>query len=208
MLRRISHSIQTALFHFWDQPEMLSHHNGRLFYLFATAFVCLDCDMCCNALEECNVPLRQRFPPWLSTMILLICCFAGLCVVWWIIRILTTKRILSEPGYSAFESAGEESVYFFFLADSKVGWLVTVATLFVQIAIFGLFLSAASFDNGDGDFVYSWRCPLNTPECNDERAVTAYGWVMVSTKCRTMLCSFVRRVLLLNSDPAANVLAN
>ena len=162
-------------------PNAPPPHDGRLF-LFATAFVCLDCDMCCNALEECNEPLRQRFPPWLSTMILLICVFAGLCVVWWVIRVLTTKRILSEPGYSAIESAGEESVYFFFLADSKVGWLVTVATLFVQIAIFGLFLSAASFDNGDGDFVYSWRCPLNTPECNDERAVGAYGWVMVSTK--------------------------
>ena len=70
-----------------------------------------------------------------------------------------------------------------------------------------LISTAASFDNGDGDFVYSWRCPLNTPECNDERAVSAYGWVMVSTKCRTMLFSFVRRVLPLNSDPAANVLA-
>jgi len=142
------------------------------------AFVCLDCDMCCNSLEECNVPLRQRFDPWLSTMILLAAVFAALCVGWGVTRILTTKRVLPEPGYSALEAAGEESVYFFFLSDRKWGWLVTVATLFVQVAIFGLFLSAASFDNGDGDFVYSWRCPLNTPECNDERAVGAYGWIM------------------------------
>ena len=148
---------------------------------FFAAFVCSECDMCCNSLEECNIPVRQKFQPYQSTFILLASVFAVLCVAWGVSRVLTTKRILPEPDYNALEAAGEESVYFFFLSDSKGGWLVTSATLFVQVAIFGLFLSAASFDNGDGDFVYSWRCPLNTPECNNERVVGAYGWIMVSS---------------------------
>ena len=148
---------------------------------FFAAFVCSECDMCCNSLEECNIPVRQKFQPYQSTFILLASVFAVLCVAWGVSRVLTTKRILPEPDYNALEAAGEESVYFFFLSDSKGGWLVTIATLFVQIAIFALFLNAASFDNGDGDFVYSWRCPLNTPECNNERVVGAYGWIMVSS---------------------------
>ena len=141
--------------------------------------------MCCNSLEECNVPVRQQFPPWLSTITLLASVFAALCVIWWLTRVLAAKRVLPEPEYNALEAAGEESVYFFFLSDSKVGWLVTIATLVVQILIFALFLNAASFDNGDGDFVYSWRCPLNTPECNNERTVDVFGWIMVSSfgKC-------------------------
>ena len=132
-----------------------------------------------NSLEECNVPLRQPFTPVESTVILLVTVFAGLCIAWVVSRMLTAKRIFKEPKHNAFEAAGEESVYFFFLSDSWGAWSVVIATLFVQIAIFGLFLNAASFDNGDGDFVYSYRCPVNTPECGDERAVGAYGWIMV-----------------------------
>lgn len=140
--------------------------------------VCPDCDMCCASTEECQEPVSQRFGALEGTCILIGCVAAALCVAWVIVRFLTYKHILPEPDFSAIDAAGEDSVYFFLLSNRKSGWLITVGTLVLQVAIFGLFLSAAAFDNGDGDYVYSFRCPLNTPECNDERAVGTYGWVM------------------------------
>jgi len=141
-------------------------------------FICEECDMCCNSLEECQVPHRRQFTALEATGILVAGAFAAICVAWLIVRYLVLNKILRESESFAAKAAGAESVYSFFLSNQRRGWLIACGTITIQVLVFSLFLSAASFDNDDGDFVYSWRCPLNTPECNDERAVGTYGWVM------------------------------
>ena len=134
--------------------------------------------MCCNSLEECQEPHRRKYTAAEATGILVVGVFAAICAGWLVVRFLVSKKILKESNSFAKKAAGDESVYSFFLSKSPSGWLIAVGTILIQVLVFALFLSAASFENDDGDFVYSWRCPLNTPECNDERAVGAYGWVM------------------------------
>lgn len=144
----------------------------------STAFKCTECDMCCNSLEECQEPHRQNYTAAEATGILVVAVFGAIYVAWIVVRFLVSKKILKESNSFAKKAAGNESVYSFFLSKSPLGWLIAGGTILIQVLVFALFLSAASFENDDGDFVYSWRCPLNTPECNDERAVGAYGWVM------------------------------
>ena len=103
--------------------------------------------MCCNSLEECQVPLRQALTVAESTFALIAAVIVVLAIIWLIVRYLVIKEIIPEPTFIALDAVGEESVYCFFLAHAKGGWAVAVGTLSVQVAIFALFLSAASFDS-------------------------------------------------------------
>lgn len=141
-------------------------------------FLCEGCDMCCNSLEECQEPLRPKVSGWPAAGLLAGGVCAGLLVFWVFLRVLVQHKIVCAPHSLAHLAAGEESVYSFLLARSVTGWWVAMATVAVQILLFGIFLRASDFDNGDGDFVYSYRCPRNSEECNDERAIGPYGWTM------------------------------
>jgi hypothetical protein len=58
-----------------------------------------------------------------------------------------------------------------------VGWL-PLEPLSCKLLFSAFFINASDFSNDDGDFVYSFRCPLNSEGCSDEWAVSAYGWAM------------------------------
>ena len=165
-------------------------------------FVCEECDMCCNSLEECQIPVSQKFDKfngWVLALGIIAVITAVLGVSGFFIRFLVQRNILSPSKTNALNACGEESVYSFVLTRSYAGWIVTTGTLVIQIAIFALFLNASQFDNEISDWVYVWRCPRNTEECNSESTVGVYGWVMWALLVFTsVLDDFANGLKLLN----------
>ena len=144
-------------------------------------FHCDGCDMCCNSLDECQVPVKQaldNFGGWVMAFIVAAVVIAVLAGAGVLIAFLVRKNVLSPSNTNARCACGEESVYSFVLTNSWTGWLVALGTITIQVAIFALFLNASIFDNELSDWVYSWRCPKNSEDCNDERHVGLYGWAM------------------------------
>ena len=110
-----------------------------------------------------------------AAVVIVAAVFGALVVVWSLLRHFAKKGKIRSSTSSAIKAAGDDSVYSFVLARKKAGWALVLLTVFIQVLVFSLFLQASDFSNDDGDFVYSFRCPRNSEECNDERAVTTYG---------------------------------
>lgn len=165
-------------------------------------FECDGCDMCCNAMEECQVPVEQAFDKyngWVLALGIIAVITGALAVSGMLIWCLVKRNTLSPSKTSARIACGEESVYSFVLTKSYAGWIVTFGTLFIQVAIFALFLNASQFGNEISDWVYSFRCPRNTEECNDDNLVGIYGWVMWALLVFTsVLDDFANGIKLLN----------
>ena len=109
-----------------------------------------------------------------AAVVIVAAVFGALIVVWGVLRHFAKRGKIRSSTSSAIKAAGDDSVYSFVFASKKAGWALVLLTVFIQVLVFGLFLQASDFSN-DGDFVYSFRCPRNNEECNDERAVTTYG---------------------------------
>lgn len=110
-----------------------------------------------------------------AAVVIVVAVFGALVVVWGVLRHLAKRGKIRSSRSSAIKAAGDDSVYSFVLARKKAGWALVLLAVFIQVLVFCLFLQASDFSNDDGDFVYSFRCPRNSEECTDERAVTTYG---------------------------------
>ena len=144
-------------------------------------FECDGCDRCCNTLEECQEPTKQsldKFGGGGISFIITAFVTATLGISSALIMFLVRRNISSPSKANARSACGEESVYSFVLTKSHAAWLVAFGTIAIQVAIFALFLDASQFDSELSDWVYSWRCPRNSEECNDERNVSVYGWIV------------------------------
>ena len=125
--------------------------------------------------EECQEPVVPQLDGFSAAVVIVVAVFGALVVVWGVLRHLAKRGKIRSSNSSAIKAAGDDSVYSFVLARKKAGWALVLLAVFIQVLVFCLFLQASDFSNDDGDFVYSFRCPRNSEECNDERAVTTYG---------------------------------
>lgn len=142
-------------------------------------FACDGCDMCCNAMEECQVPVANSdFSGWVSALLIAAYVLAFQIVTGFIVHFLVKKNVMRPSKTSARSACGDDSVYQFVLSHSVPAWIIMIATILIQLAIFALFLNASIFDSEISDWVYSWRCPRNTEACNDDNLVDNYGWVV------------------------------
>lgn len=144
-------------------------------------FECDSCDMCCNSLEECQVPITSsldRFDGYVLSLIIASFVIALLIVYGAIVKILVRRKVFSPSKTNARSACGEGSVYSFVLTKSYIAWTIAFLAVLIQVSIFALFINASQFNNEVSDWVYSWRCPKNSETCDDERIIGAYGWVV------------------------------
>lgn len=80
----------------------------------------------------------------------------------------------------ALDAIGNGSVYCFFLSRSWIAWIFAVVVMGIQTWILSLFVKAAEIDFTDDSsvFVYSWRCPRNSLECDNTADDDFTGWAI------------------------------
>lgn len=165
-------------------------------------FQCEGCDMCCNSLEECQVPVKGTFDSfngWIIALIISAIVVAILILSGSLIHFLVKRNKLRPSKTNARNACGDESVYSFVLTKSYAAWIIAFVTIFIQIAIFALFLNASIFDHELSDWIYSWRCPRNSETCDDDSNVGLYGWVVWALLVFTsVLEDFANGIKLLN----------
>ncbi len=78
----------------------------------------------------------------------------------------------------AMSRIGKDSVYSYFVTESRGGWLVAFATLVLQalLLIFFIWASEANLQDDKIDIQFSWKCPRDSDECRDTADLTGAGW--------------------------------
>ena len=94
--------------------------------------------------------------------------------------VLDRTRIVDRDAKYALDTIGSESVYSFFLSKSWFAWVTSFAVMGMQTWILTLFVDAAemTFSDGNSDFVYSWRCPRNSTNCDNTEDQDLQGTVI------------------------------
>ncbi|EJK53387.1 hypothetical protein THAOC_27192 [Thalassiosira oceanica] len=149
---------------------------------------CDFCGMCCNLDEDCfpaKEKLFLRFKVrgadnyseflWVATLI-----FIGVCYLLWCLFYLIDRHkkcnTVSERRVSsvvrdekyALETVGIESVYSFLLAESKLAWLIALGTIVLQVCV----------SDDLSDFIYTWKCPRDSLDCDDWGDLDSTGWAV------------------------------
>ncbi len=92
----------------------------------------------------------------------------------------TRSSILENDRQYALESVGRDSVYSYILSKSRFAWILSLAVAAFQSWALINFVRAApkDFTSDKSDWIYSWKCPRNSPECTDESDLNWEGWVI------------------------------
>jgi hypothetical protein len=78
----------------------------------------------------------------------------------------------------AVSKIGKDSVYSYFVTNSKFGWLAAFATVLLQAGILVFFLKASEPELQDDaiDIKFAWICPRDTVVCKDTGIVGNEAW--------------------------------
>jgi hypothetical protein len=84
----------------------------------------------------------------------------------------------------ALSKIGKNSVYSYFVTDSKFGWLAALATVVIQIGILAFFIIASEANsnlrNEGKDVEFTWKCPRDKEECKNKKDLDDAGWFIFS----------------------------
>ena len=95
----------------------------------------------------------------------------------------TEERRIEEDEKYALGRIGKDSVYFYFVTETRVGWFVAFTTLGMQFAILIFFVIASevNFQDDNIDIQFTVKCPRDSDECRETADLNEYGWVIFST---------------------------
>jgi len=81
---------------------------------------------------------------------------------------------------SALSKVGKDSVYSYFVTDSKFGWIIAFATVVIQIGILVVFIFASEPKLQDDtiDIKFTWKCPRDTDVCDDKSELEDWIWAI------------------------------
>jgi len=175
---------------------------------FETSLVCTECTMCCNSQGDCypqeeTVVQQVGFKNYvffaLALLAILLVASGVLALALGAYDKYRNRRVPRENIRSpeltsrdekyALSTIGEDSTYKFFQGKSWFGWMISLATVGVQIWMLFIFVSGAGIDVSDARsaLVYTWKCPRDRVECEFTGDVTLQGWVLFNILMVTYL---------------------
>jgi hypothetical protein len=82
----------------------------------------------------------------------------------------------------ALSKIGKNSVYSYFVTNSKFGWIAALTTVVIQIGILVFFIMASEFNLQDDtiDIQFTWKCPRDKDECKNKQDLDGAGWFIFS----------------------------
>ncbi len=102
-----------------------------------------------------------------------------------------SEERLKEDDTYAMSRIGRESVYSYFVTESRVGWVVAFTTLGLQVLslIFFIIASEAKLQDDKIDIQFTWKCPRESDECRDTGDLTKAGWFVF---CMLMIANLAK----------------
>jgi len=140
----------------------------------------------CHPQEEIQVaPLNYgTFAAVLFTCFFIVCCM--LVLVFYTVDKRKNRGNALTPAMEqkrrdeeyALSKIGKNSVYSYFVTNSKFGWLAAVATVAMQVGILAFFILASEPKLQDDtiDIKFAWKCPRDTVVCKDTGIVSNGAW--------------------------------
>ena len=84
----------------------------------------------------------------------------------------------------ALSKIGKNSVYSYFVTNSKFGWIAALTTVVIQIGILAFFIIASEANsnlrNEGKDVEFTWKCPRDKDECKNKQDLDGAGWFIFS----------------------------
>ncbi len=96
---------------------------------------------------------------------------------------MSTGRRLEKDDKYALSKIGKDSVYSYFVIDSRAGWVVALFTLGLQVTILIFFVVASEVDLRDYtkiDILFNWKCTRDTDKCTNYSFLSYGGWFIFS----------------------------
>ena len=149
--------------------QITSDHGNNAFVTDCgnSDLICDECTMCCNLDGFCQESQN------LKIYIFIICLFFLPIAVAVILKFL---HIFPEIDPSTIYN--KDSVYCFILTRNWIAEVIYFVTVTTQVLLFTIFLQASSFTSKETDWNFTFRCPKNDVECEDEDTSSTLGWTM------------------------------
>ncbi len=78
----------------------------------------------------------------------------------------------------ALSRIGDQSVYSYFVTESRAGWLVAFTTLGIQVLtlIFFIMASEPNLQDDKIEIQLTWKCPRDSDKCRSTADLNGTGW--------------------------------
>ncbi len=97
-----------------------------------------------------------------------------------IILTMSMQESLEKDYKYALNCVGKQSVYSYFVTDSRFGWLVAFTTLLIQIIslIFFVKVTEPHLQDDSTQLQFIWICPRDSDMCRSRADIVTLGWVI------------------------------
>jgi len=176
-------------------------------YDFAAQLVdCPECIYCCAKNFQCLYQARTwpypdsllnyadtNLPATTSVLFILLCFFLVLLpAVCFLLRFFLRGK-LPYMTFVTREKFQSDSVYKFFLSDSRIAIIIALVQVFLQCWVLWVFFMAADGDNTDArSYSYRWSCPPNSIECDTTIEINWYTPII----CAVIIALYLMKDLL------------
>lgn len=154
---------------------------GEPSFLLSAPLKCKSCTMCCNSLDQCQVNREWKIPAeYIGYLILSLVPVAIVILAWLVFR--AKKRgffLFFKDDRNPLSIYNEDSVYCLVFSNSRLAWIIYSATAIIQALAFYSFLKRSNFNDEETAWQFTYRCPDNNMECDDESNKTSFGWFML-----------------------------
>ena len=137
---------------------------GEPSFLLEEIVRCTSCTMCCNSNGFCQEISDLNM--WVRIITILVIP-VGLFLLW---------KVIGMKERDPLEIYSDDSVYCFLLTKNWFAWVLHLLTLGLQLFLYQRFLGASNVRSEDTDWNFTFVCPGNDIECEDEKDVSIQGW--------------------------------
>lgn len=149
-------------------------------FALLSPITCEACTMCCNSHGFCQETQNLKMSWYLI----------GLAAS--VLVILLVFKCVKLPDIDITHIYNEDSVYCFVLTENSSAWLIYVVTAAIQVFLYSIFLQASRLGSEVTDWSFTFRCPGNDLDCENESTRGKFGWVLFAV----VLFSFLGKDLI------------
>lgn len=155
---------------------------GEPSFLLSSPLSCPSCTMCCNSLNLCQQNLKITLPFQKLAIIVVTLVPIGITFVAVVMFQFKKKGYFSwfADNRSLLSIYNEDSVYCLIFSNNLLAWFAYFLTATIQAIAFYLFLLKSNFNDDDTAVQFTYRCPTNSVDCQNEATDSALGWFMLT----------------------------
>ena len=177
---------------------------------FEDPILCESCSMCCNREDACfsmnSIAIEGHFEDYTQLSWVYFLCIVGGFVIWLFVRLVYKRlkdrhesnilvpasqdpqaiaAIIKKEKRRAANIIGKDSVYKYFIEDGLRAWIISFASVGIQLWMCFVFITGSEYDfrKDTSDLVYTWQCPRDQVDCTDSD-----GRVKCLSSCASATC--------------------